>query len=56
MADDINGAFPDGDIAATAWDDGREECWPLPSSAALVAGSSVVLWSLIIAGARWLVA
>ncbi len=56
MADDIDGVFPDGETAAAAWDDGREERWPLPSSAALVAGLSVVLWALIIAGARWLVA
>ena len=56
MADDINGVFPDGETAATAWDDGREERWPLPFSAALIVGSSAVLWALIIAGVRWLVA
>ena len=56
MADDTKGAFPDEEAAAAAWDDDRGERWPVPLSAALVAGLSVVLWALIIAGARWLVA
>ena len=60
MADHLKGtgaaAAASGDaVAAAGWDEEREDRWPVPYAAMLVAVTSIGLWASIIGGVRWLV-
>ena len=45
-----------GRLLADAWSEARDERWPAPQAAMLVCVASVLLWALLIALARWLIA